>query len=75
MWKNLGIRRLAVALSIIWMLAFYFLTEKDDSFRLFLLIGLLPVIIGWLILWARKGFIKQKEEDEKRWRFRLTWWK
>lgn len=73
--KKTGIRRLAIALSIIWILSFYFFTEKEQAQRLFLLLGLLPVIAGWLILWIFNGFEKQKQGEKKRWRFRLTWWK
>lgn len=75
MWNNLGIRRLALALSIIWILTFYFLTEQQQSQRLFLLLGLLPIVVGWLGLWTFKGFDKQKQDDKKSWRFRITWWK
>lgn len=75
MWKNLGVRRLAVALSIIWILAFYFITEKEESFRMFLFIGILPIVAGWLALWILKGFKKQRQDDKKSWRLRITWWK
>ena len=75
MWKNPGVRRLAIALSIIWILTFYFFTEQDQSQRLFLLIGLLPIVVGWFAVWIFRCFDKQKQEDKESWLFRFTWWK
>lgn len=48
--------RLAAGLSLLWVLAMYFLTESSEAFRLFLLAGVLPVVTGWVIYWIVAGF-------------------
>ena len=50
---NKSSRKIALAISIFWVLLFYFLTEPSETFRLFLLIGVLPVVGYWLIVWVR----------------------
>ena len=66
-----GCLRLAVAISVVWLLLLYFLTESDQMTRYFLLFGLLPVIAGWMLLWVRSGFSKDKEKSNKR--FKWPW--
>ena len=60
-----GKRRLAVGVSIIWVALLYFLIEKEENVRLFLLFGVLPVMIGWTLLWIRKGFMRDDKSRKK----------
>jgi len=63
-----GRYRLAAAVSITWILFFYFLSEPSDQWRMVLLFGILPVIAGWLILWIRRGY-RQDQQQKKKWRW------
>lgn len=45
-------KKKALAVSVFWILALYFLTEPSATFRWFLLIGVLPVVAFWLIVWT-----------------------
>jgi len=67
--------RLAAGLSALWVLGAYFLTETSDTFRLFLIVGVLPILAGWIIYWVIAGFREDKQKESRRLRMRLTWWK
>ncbi len=65
--------RLAAGLSLLWVLAMYFLTESSDTFRLFLLAGVLPVITAWVIHWVISGFRKDKRRTSRPSRMPPRW--
>lgn len=63
LFRTRGYRRLAIGLSVVWILGLYFLTEANTSMRLFLLLGLLPVLVAWTGLWVVQGFRRDRQED------------
>lgn len=65
--------RLAVGLSLLWLLGTYFLTESSDTLRLFLLAGVLPVIGAWVVYWVLDGFRQDKRRKSRVSQVRLPW--
>jgi len=65
--------RLAVGLSLVWLLGTYFLTESSDTFRLFLLAGVLPIITGWIVYWVITGFLDDNRRASSPPRIKLRW--
>ena len=58
--SSIGNYRLAVGLSVIWVLLLYFATEPKAGVRLSLLLRLLPVVAGWTFLWLRRGLQRDR---------------
>jgi hypothetical protein len=54
--------RIAVSLSVIWVAAAFFLSEESERFRGFLVLGVLPVLIGWAVRWV---LLSHRAEQEK----------
>lgn len=65
-----GTRKKALAVSIFWILALYFLTEPSSTFRWFLMVGVLPVVAFWLFVWARPADSKASASSGLLSRFR-----
>jgi cadmium resistance protein CadD (predicted permease) len=65
--SSIGKHRRAVGITIIWVALLYFFTEQKENVRLFLLLGLLPVIIGWTLFWVRKGYKKDESRKKAFW--------
>lgn len=63
-------KKKALAVSVFWVLALYFLTEPSATFRWFLLIGVLPVIAFWLVIWTRTSDNKAERSRSLMKRFR-----
>lgn len=62
--------RLLIAVSAVWILVFYFYTESSPTYRLFLFLGLLPVIVFWLVVWVRAARARDEVRETAK---RLPW--
>jgi hypothetical protein len=59
--------RLAIGASIIWVLLVLFYFQESREARLFLLIGALPIVTGWVLIWVYRGFRgPRKSQPERR---------
>jgi cadmium resistance protein CadD (predicted permease) len=65
-----GRYRLAIGISLIWLALLYFFTEQQHTVRLFLLLGLLPVMIGWTVYWVRQGYRQDQSRKKRFWPWR-----
>lgn len=60
--------RLLIAVSAVWILVFFFYTESSPTYRLFLFLGVLPVIVFWLLVWVRAARPRNEARGtSKRW--------
>jgi hypothetical protein len=59
--KPSGIRRAAIALSVVYPLVLAAILQPwDNDLVTFLYVGLGPVILGWLLYWVYRGFAHRR---------------
>lgn len=63
--------RIAVVVSLIWISGAYFLSEESERFRWFLLLGVLPVLIGWAVRWVVLSHRDELQRKNRPGRFRF----
>lgn len=69
------LRRMAIGLSLIWIAGAFFLSEESERFRWFLLLGILPILIGWTIRWILVSHRRERQQKTRTSRIRLPRWK
>lgn len=72
MSKQKWIWRLAAGVSVIWLLATYFATESSETFRWFLLVGVLPVVSAWVFYWVWLAYRDSRKTEPTRFPFRIN---
>ncbi len=67
--------RVAASISAIWVIAAFFLSEEQERFRWFLLLGVLPVLVAWTIRWVLVSHQRDKRDATRSGRLRFPPWK
>jgi hypothetical protein len=61
-----GRLRLAIGASVIWVLLVLFYFQESREARLFLLVGALPIVAGWVLFWVYRGYQAERKNQGQR---------
>ena len=65
-----GRLRLAIGASLIWVLLVLFYFQESREARLFLLVGALPIVAGWVLFWVYRGYQGERKNQGQRRHFK-----
>ena len=61
-----GRLRLAIGASLIWVLLVLFYFQESRVARLFLLVGALPIVAGWVLYRVYRGYQSDRKNQRQR---------
>lgn len=64
MHSSLGVIRLSIFLSAVWLITIWFIAWSRNSFGAFLLVGVLPIGLGWGLKWVLDGFSSHDQSSK-----------